>query len=95
MDDKAKAVARYESYIEEVKAAVPASKLLVFKVDEGWGPLCAFLGVSRPDAEFPNLNDRAAIKKIIRNITKGTYFVLAGVAAAVSLVIGGAYWFLR
>jgi hypothetical protein len=41
------------------------------------------------------LNDRAAIKKIIGNITKGAYLMLAGVAAAISLVIGGAYWFLR
>ncbi len=95
MDDKVKAVARYEAYVEEVKAAVPAGRLLVFRVDEGWGPLCAFLGVSRPDAEFPNLNDRAAIKKIIGDITKGAYFMLAGVTAAISLVIGGAYWFLR
>ena len=95
MDDKPKAVARYEFYVEEVKAAVPANKLLIFKVDEGWGPLCAFLGVSRPDAEFPNLNDRAAIKKIIGDITRGVYFMLAGIGAAVVLALCGACWFLR
>src|SRR3984957_10772434 len=66
MTDKTKAIARYEAYVDEVKAAVPADKLLVFKVDQGWAPPCAFLGVPRPTTEFPNLNDRAALKKAIQ-----------------------------
>ena len=37
MDDKAKAVARYNAYVEEVKAAVPPEQLLVFDVDRGMG----------------------------------------------------------
>jgi hypothetical protein len=45
--------------------------------------------------EFPNLNDRAAIKRIIGDITKGAYFILAGIGAAVVLMLGGAYWLLR
>ncbi|MGH6799097.1 MAG: sulfotransferase family protein [Roseiarcus sp.] len=95
MGDKARAVARYNSYIGEVKAAVPADRLLVFKGDDGWGPLCNFLGVAKPDSEFPNVNDRASIKKIIADITKGAYFIVAGIAAAVVVVLGGAYWLLR
>jgi hypothetical protein len=95
MDDKAKATARYNAYVDEVKAAVPADKLLVFTVDEGWDPLCAFLGVAKPASEFPNLNDRAAIKKVIGDITKGAYVILAGIAAATALVLGGFYWLLR
>lgn len=95
MDDKAKAVARYEAYVDEVKAAVPADKLLVYTVDEGWGPLCAFLDVPRPAGAFPNLNDRAAIKKIIADITRGAYFILAGIAVAAAILIGGTYWLLR
>lgn len=35
MDDKAKAVARYNAYIGEVKAVVPPEKLLIFKVTDG------------------------------------------------------------
>ncbi len=95
MGDKAKAVQRYKAYIDEVKAEVPADKLLVFSVDEGWGPLCKFLGVAAPAAQFPNLNDRAAIKKLLRDITRGAYFIVAGIAAAALLVVLGAYWFLR
>ena len=45
-----------ESYAREVFAAnnaavrrrVPAERLLVFNVREGWGPLCEFLGVEVP-----------------------------------------------
>ena len=30
-----------------VKSGVPADKLLVFSVKEGWDPLCSFLGLSK------------------------------------------------
>ena len=53
MTDKAKAIARYNAHVDEVKAAVPADKLLIFRVDQGWAPLCAFLGVPQPAGDFP------------------------------------------
>ncbi|CAK0792099.1 unnamed protein product [Prorocentrum cordatum] len=46
----------YESLRAEVEATVPAEKLLVFNVKEGWGPLCAFLNVSVPSQPFPRVN---------------------------------------
>ena len=95
MGDKAKAVARYNAYIGEVKAASPPDKLLVFKVSDGWEPLCAFLGVPKPETEFPNLNDRASIKKAIARITNGAYVILAGIVAAAVAALGVAYWLLR
>ena len=40
------------------KRVVPSDRLLVYEVKEGWGPLCAFLGVPVPDATaFPHLSD--------------------------------------
>lgn len=39
----------YEQRIAEVKASVPADRLLVFNVKQGWEPLCAFLGLPVPD----------------------------------------------
>jgi len=92
MDDKAKAIARYHAHIEEVKAAVPADRLLVFEVTQGWQPLCAFLGVPVPDEPFPNLNDRASIKKTIAGIMKGAYVVLALYIGAAVLAILVLYW---
>lgn len=43
---------------EEVKRAVPAERLLVWDVKEGWEPLCAFLELDVPDGPLPHENDR-------------------------------------
>jgi hypothetical protein len=43
---------------EAVKAAIPAGRLLIFEVKQGWEPLCTFLDVPVPDEAFPNTNDR-------------------------------------
>jgi Sulfotransferase domain len=43
---------------ERVKREVPAERLLVWEVGEGWEPLCAFLGVEVPDEPLPHANDR-------------------------------------
>ena len=76
MDNKAAAIALYNAHIENVKALVPPEKLLVYSVEQGWGPLCAFLGVEVPATPFPNVNDRAEIKKTIADFTKGAYMIL-------------------
>jgi hypothetical protein len=39
-----------------VKEIIPASQLLVFKVKDGWEPLCNFLGVPAPTDAFPRTN---------------------------------------
>lgn len=95
MDDKAAAIARYDAYVGEVKAAVPPDKLLIFKATDGWEPLCAFLDVASPDTKFPNVNDRAEFKKHIAGMKMGAYVILTGIAAAAVVVLGGAYWLLR
>lgn len=48
----------YADHIAQVKAEIPADRLLVYDVAEGWGPLCAFLGVPVPDEPFPRVNRR-------------------------------------
>ncbi len=50
---------RFVAHNEAVKTAIPAERLLVYQVKQGWGPLCEFLGVSAPEEEFPRSNDRA------------------------------------
>lgn len=49
----------FEAHTEAVRAAIPASQLLLFQAKEGWGPLCEFLGVPVPASDFPRSNDRA------------------------------------
>jgi hypothetical protein len=46
-----------ERHHEEVMRTVPAERLLVWSVTEGWEPLCEFLEVPVPDTPFPRLND--------------------------------------
>jgi hypothetical protein len=44
---------------EEVKQAIPAERLLVWSVTDGWEPLCEFLEVPVPGVPVPHINDRA------------------------------------
>jgi len=55
-------IALIEAFVahnEEVKRVVPADRLLVWEVSDGWEPLCGFLGVPVPDEPLPHANDRA------------------------------------
>ncbi|MCB1907535.1 MAG: hypothetical protein KDH15_09220 [Rhodocyclaceae bacterium] len=49
----------FVAHNEAVRQAIPADRLLVYQVRDGWAPLCAFLGVPVPDEPFPRSNDRA------------------------------------
>jgi hypothetical protein len=89
MNDRARAIAQYKQHIEDVKAAVPADKLLIFSVDQGWEPLCKFLGVPVPAGPFPNVNDRAQMKKVIARMTVGAYVILGALAVVVAGLIYG------
>jgi|SRR5579859_2132954 len=62
--DRAYAISVYQRHIEQVSKRVPADKLLVYEVKQGWEGLCAFLNVPvRKDTPFPHLNDRESFGK--------------------------------
>jgi len=48
----------FHRHNEAVRQNVPADRLLVWDVKEGWGPLCDFLEVDVPDQPVPNINDK-------------------------------------
>jgi len=50
-------------HVAAVKATIPAERLLVFDVREGWGPLCRYLGVPVPATDFPRTNNTAEFWK--------------------------------
>ena len=54
--DREHALATFQAHIAEVKERVPADRLLVYDVADGWGPLCAFLGVGVPPQPYPHRN---------------------------------------
>ena len=47
---------KYRQHNERVQAVIPAEKLLVFNVKQGWKPLCDFLGCDVPSTPFPRVN---------------------------------------
>jgi hypothetical protein len=56
--EPAQLIEQMERHTEEVKRAVPAERLLVWEVGEGWEPLCEFLEVDVPAGPLPHANDR-------------------------------------
>lgn len=68
MASRETALARYESHIAEVRAEIAPERLLVFSADQGWGPLCAFLGLVPPDRPFPNVNSGGEMASRMRRV---------------------------
>ena len=68
--DKDEVIKRFQAHIDEVKQFVPAEKLLIFDVREGWEPLCSFLEVPVPNHPFPHANDRATTQESIKVLSK-------------------------
>jgi hypothetical protein len=56
--DRAHAIAVYEANVEAVLNTVPAERLLIHKLGDGWEPLCAHLGLPVPDEPYPARNTR-------------------------------------
>lgn len=68
--------------------------ILEWTPEQGWGPLCEFLGKPKPETSFPHLNDEAFLKKLT------AFFMIRGLVAwtaAISapVVAGYAIWWMR
>lgn len=61
--DRTHAIATYEANVAAVKTEVPASRLLVHNLGDGWEPLCAHLGVPVPVQPYPSRNNAEAFSK--------------------------------
>ncbi len=69
-EDKPYAIKRFSDWTEEVKRVVPADRLLIFEVAQGWQPLCEFLNKPIPSIPFPKVNDTAEFNARKKNMTK-------------------------
>lgn len=47
----------HREYYEHVRRIVPPERRLEYKLGDGWGPLCEFLGMEVPDVPFPRINE--------------------------------------
>jgi len=89
--DKEYAIKVYNEYVERVKREIPADRLLIFGVAEGWAPLCKFLNVPIPNKPFPHSNDTAQFSKWIRN----TRIAAWSVVTIPPLLLSGVAWYLH
>lgn len=85
-----------EAHNANIREIVPAEKLLEFRVQEGWEPLCKFLNVEIPDEPFPRENIGRSISQ---EAWLGVYSrMTAGVAQkakwAIPLTILGVSWLI-
>jgi hypothetical protein len=89
----------YREHYAMVRRLTEKERLLEFKFQDGWEPLCEFLGKPVPDVPFPRVNDADALQEKIEIVSKAALgrilskfgMVLAGVGAAVASV----YWYRR
>ena len=87
--DREFAIEAFQRHNEEVKAYVPANRLLVYQVSEGWEPLCAFLGVPVPETPFPRVNETEAFRRDIAARTRRSIFQVVGASTALTMVALG------
>jgi hypothetical protein len=61
----------FNKHNEEVKNYVPANKLLVFDVCEGWEPLCKFLNIEMPVEPLPHTNKKEDFHVMVTELMQG------------------------
>lgn len=88
----------YRRHYEAVPAMVPPERILMFRLQEGWGPLCAFLGKDVPDVPFPHVNEAKALQskfraKLRRDVSLAAWVAMKWVVAplAVAAVLCSRY----
>lgn len=61
----------FRQHIASVKQYVPADRLLVYDVRDGWEPLCRFMNVPVPAEPIPHLNKKENFKSMLGELVKG------------------------
>ena len=64
------AIETYNRNTEEVIATVPANRLLVHNLGDGWEPLCDFLNVPIPASDYPTGNTSQEFNQRIEQVAK-------------------------
>ena len=64
-DMRAKALLMYEQHYALVRRITPKHRLLEYKLESKWEPLCDFLGKPVPSVPFPHTNERDILKAMV------------------------------
>jgi hypothetical protein len=87
-DPSTRLLFNWNKFVQEI---VPADKLLIMDLKEGWEPLCTFLELSVPEEPFPKTNDTEAAGKVAEDITQ-RIFEIWGMGLGGILVLGIGIW---
>ncbi|KAL4905930.1 hypothetical protein BDW74DRAFT_177626 [Aspergillus multicolor] len=90
MRENAKLV--YREHFETVRKLAKPGKLLEYRLGDGWGPLCEFLGCEVPDAKFPHLNEASVIKGLGGKMNGEVVFLAVWNFVRMLLVWGFVLW---
>jgi hypothetical protein len=71
-------IACYSEHNDKVQSECPHEKLLVFRVEQGWEPLCKFLGKPIPAEPFPHINDTVHFQRTFSLISCLGYVAVGG-----------------
>jgi hypothetical protein len=83
----------FNRYNKEAQEYLPADRLLIYNVKEGWGPLCEFLGEPVPDEPFPHENiagagvEKILQTKMLKDLLKFAAPYLAGIVILAIIII--------
>lgn len=86
-EDRELVIEGFKRHNAEVQQIVPAEKLLVYNVKEGWEPLCNFLNVPVPDKPFPHVNDRAEMQQRINGMRRTARLIPTMLASLLALLL--------
>ena len=53
---------KYLEIYKEAREVIPKDRLLEFKLEQGWEPLCKFLGNEIPATPFPHINETSSFR---------------------------------
>ena len=65
LDDEAAMIEAFERHNAEVRAAIPAERLLEWTAEDGWDPICARLGRPVPAEPFPQTNSTNDFREML------------------------------
>jgi hypothetical protein len=68
--DKSSAINIYKEHNKNVIATIPSDRILVFKIADGWEPLCDFLEVEIPREPFPHNNKRESFAESMERVVR-------------------------
>ncbi|KAI1180573.1 hypothetical protein F4777DRAFT_528500 [Nemania sp. FL0916] len=76
--------------LDELTKGMGEDKVLRWKAQDGWGPLCEFLGKEVPDEEFPNRNAlEQVVQKVIESLMQDASEAYKNMAVCLGAVAAG------